>query len=231
MKYLLWLMAFSLAQVQAMGIDDDPILGMVKIHQLETRGSDEDHRPWVLEADAWLGTDLHKLWLKTDVEWVDNEWEEAELQLRYSRAIAPYWDVQIGWRGDLRPEPKRHWLALGLHGVAPYYFETDVSLFIGESGHLAARLKTEYELMLTQRLVLMPELSLNLHSKDDEERGIGAGLSDMHLGLRLGYEIKREFAPYIGVQYHRSFGKTADFQHHDEDAAELQWVLGVRAWF
>jgi len=233
MKKLILISLLSLLSplTQAMGTDD-PILGMVNIQQLETRGGSDGANPWVLEADAWLGTDLNKLWLKADVEWVNGNAEESELQLLYSRAIAPYWDLQVGWRGDLRPNPKRHWLALGIHGVAPYHFETDAALFVGKSGNVGARLTTEYEFMLTQRLRLIPEVSLNLYSKDDAEVGIGAGLSDINAGLRLGYDLSREFTPYIGVNYRRSFGNTADFLR-DEGASthDTQWVIGIRAWF
>jgi len=210
---------------------DDPILAKVMIDQLEVRSTDGSD-PWVLDAQAWIGQDLHKLWLKTEVERVDGETEEAEVQALYSRAIAPYWDFQIGWRHDFRPKPTRDWLALGLEGLAPYWFEVDAALFIGESGRIAARLEAEYEWMLTQRWVLSPELEVNLHTEDDEDVGVGSGLSDLELGLRLRYEIRREFAPYIGVNWTKKFGDTADFARDEgEDTDDIQIVAGVRVWF
>lgn len=210
---------------------DDPILAKVMIDQLEVRATDGPD-PYVLEAQAWIGQDLHKLWLKADVERVDGSTEEAEVQALYSRAIAPYWDLQVGWRHDFRPRPSRDWLAIGVEGLAPYWFEIDAAAFVGESGQVGARLEGEYEWMFTQRWVLSPELKVNLHTKNDKETGTGSGLSDLELGLRLRYEIRREFAPYIGVNWTRKFGNTADYARDEgEDTDDVQFVAGVRAWF
>ncbi|MEW8029020.1 MAG: copper resistance protein B [Candidatus Thiodiazotropha sp.] len=209
---------------------DDPLISKVMIDQLETRITDGPN-PLVLEAEAWIGYDLHKFWFKTDVERVDGETEEAEVQLLYSRAIAPFWDFQAGWRRDIRPKPNRDYLALAFKGLAPYLFEVDAGLFIGESGRVNARLDAEYEYMFTQKWILSPELSMNLYSKDDNERGIGSGFSDMSLGLRLRYEIRREFAPYVGVNWSKKFGETADFAKDEgEDSSDTQIVVGIRAW-
>jgi copper resistance protein B len=215
----------------AMGMEDDPLIGMLKIDQLEVRDTEAGNATaW--KADAWLGKDLRKLWLKTEGEYLDGETEEAELQLLYSQAVSPYWDVQAGWRRDLRPTPTRDWLALGIMGLAPYLFEVDAALFVGEEGRGAARLDAEYEYLFSQRLVLTPELEANLYSKADPERGIGAGLSDLSLGLRLRYEIRREFAPYIGVHWTGLYGDTADYaEAAGGDSSEAVWVAGIRAWF
>jgi copper resistance protein B len=214
----------------AMG-DDDPILAKLMIDQLEVRVTDGPD-PWVLDAQAWIGQDLNKFWLKVEGEHLDGTTAEAEVQALYSRAIAPYWDLQLGWRHDIRPEPSRDWLAIGLEGLAPYWFEVEGAAFIGESGQVGARLKGEYEWMFTQRWVLSPELEINLHSKDDEEVGVGSGLSDLQLGVRLRYEIRREFAPYLGVNWTKKFGNTADFARDEgEDGNDVQIVAGVRAWF
>ena len=210
---------------------DDPILAKVMINQLEIRSTDGPD-PSVLEAQAWIGQDLNKLWLKADVEYVDGSTEEAEIQALYSRAIAPYWDFQVGWRHDSRPKPNRDWLAIGFEGLAPYWFEIDAAAFIGESGRVGARLEAEYEVMFTQRWVLSPELKVNLHTKNDEATGTGSGLSDTELGLRLRYEIRREFAPYIGMNWVKKYGNTADFARDEgEDTDDVQFVAGVRAWF
>lgn len=210
---------------------DDPILAKVMINQLEVRSTDGPD-PRVLEAQAWIGQDLNKLWLKADVEYVDGHTEEAEIQALYSRAIAPYWDFQVGWRHDSRPKPNRDWLAIGFEGLAPYWFEIDAAAFIGESGQVGARLEAEYEVMFTQRWVLSPELKVNLHTRNDEATGTGSGLSDTELGLRLRYEVRREFAPYIGVNWTKKYGNTADFARDEgEDTDDVQFVAGVRAWF
>ncbi len=225
------LLAMGLSLPVFAGGKDDPLVTKVMIDQLETRITDGPN-PLVLEAEAWAGYDLHKFWFKTDVERVDGETEEAGIQLLYSRAIAPFWDFQAGWRRDIKPKPDRDYLALAFKGLAPYLFEVDAGLFIGESGRVNARLDAEYEYMLTQRWVLAPELTMNLYSKDDAERGIGSGLSDLSLGLRLRYEIRREFAPYIGVNWSKQFGDTADFAEAEgEDTSDTQIVAGIRAWF
>ncbi|WP_029131865.1 copper resistance protein B [Sedimenticola selenatireducens] len=211
--------------------EDDPLLYKVMIDKLEVRSTDGPD-PLVLDADAWIGYDLNKFWFKTEVEVTDGRIEEAEVQFLYSRAIAPFWDFQAGWRHDIRPKPERDYLALGFKGLAPYLFEVDAGLFIGESGQVGARLDAEYEYLFTQKLILSPEIEMNFYSKDDEEVGVGSGLSDMELGLRLRYEIQREFAPYIGVNWTKKFGQTADFARDEgEDTSDVQFVIGIRAWF
>lgn len=214
-----------------MHMEDDPTLTKVMIDQLEVRQADEGENPIVLEAEAWVGKDLNKLWLKTDIEKVGSELEEAELQLLYSRAIAPYWDLQTGIRKDFKPY-NQTWFTVGAKGLAPYFFETDAALFVGEDGRTAARVSAEYEMMLTQKTVLSPEVGFNVYGKDIPEAGVGSGLSDMSVGLRLRHEFKREFAPYIGVNWSKKFGKTADFARHDGESVEdTQLVAGVRVWF
>lgn len=213
------------------GGEDDPLLYKVMVDQLEIRAADGPN-PRVLEADAWVGYDLNKFWIKADLEQVDGKIEEAEVQFLYSRAISPFWDFQLGWRRDIKPTPDRDYLALGFKGLAPYLFEVDSALFLGEAGQVGARFSAEYEYMLSQQLVLSPEVSMNLYSKNDSAVGIGSGLSDMALGLRLRYEVTREFAPYIGVNWTKMFGQTADYARSSgEDTSDGQIVVGIRAWF
>ena len=228
MGSLLVLGTSSLAQA---GMGDDPVLAKVMIDQLEKRSTDGPD-PWVLEADAWIGKDLHKAWFKVDAEQVDGKLEELEIQALYSRAIDPYWDFQVGWRHNDKPKPDRDWLALGFKGLAPYWFEVDAAAFIGESGQVNLRLGAEYEWMLTQQWVLSPAAEANFYTKDDDATEIGSGLSDTQLGLRLRYEVKREFAPYIGVNWTRKYGGTADHARSaGEDTNDVQLVAGIRAWF
>lgn len=210
--------------------EDDPLLFMVTIDQLESRSGDED--PDVLEADAWVGYDLHKLWIKTEIERVDNTNESAELQLLYGKAIDPNWDFQIGVRRDFDPVPERNWAVIGFQGVAPYYIEIDTALFLGESGRSAFRFEAEYEQMLTQRLVLIPELEMNFFGQGDPQTEVGSGLSSSEFGLRLAYEIRREFAPYIGVNLEAKHGETKRIaEQHGEDTEDTQFVVGIHAWF
>lgn len=219
---------FSTASIAA--AKDDPLLSLVRINQLEVRNGDED--PDVLEAEAWLGYDLHKFWIKTDIERVDNTNERAELQLLYSKAVDPNWDLQIGLRRDFDPEPERNWAVIGFQGLAQYNVEIDAAFFVGESGRTALRFEAEYELLLSRRWVLIPELELNFFGKTDEETETGSGLADSELGLRLAYVVRREFTPYIGVNWERSYGRTADFaEENDESTNDVQLVVGFRAWF
>lgn len=222
---------FLSSGVSASGMEDDPLLFKLMVDQLEWRDA-EGGNPLVWDADAWLGHDLNKLWFKTEGERVKGKTETAELQALYSRALDPYWDFQVGLRHDFKPELNRDWLALGFKGLAPYWFEVDASLFAGGNGQIAGRLQAEYELMLTQRWVLSPEVELNAYGKDDEDTGVGSGISDLELGLRLRYEIRRELAPYIGINWEKKFGNTADFAEEEGSATDdVQFVVGIRSWF
>ena len=213
------------------GMNDDPLLMMLVVDQLEIRNNDgSDALVW--DAEGWIGKDVDKLWIKTEGEYISSRVEEVELQALYSRAVAPFWDIQLGWRRNIRPTPNRDWLAFGVKGLAPYFFDIDVALFVGDAGRTSARLQVEYEIMLTQRLVLVPEIELNLYGKDDPATGIGSGLSNIEAGLRLRYEIRREFAPYIGLNWTKLYGDTADFARAEAaDTDDIQFVLGVRVWF
>ena len=232
MKKLLLIICISLVSMASHSMGrDDPLLTKVMVGQFELRNT-EGSDPVVLEAQGWVGKDLNKLWVKVDVENVSGKTDEAELQFLYSKAIAPYWDVQVGWRHDKMPTPNRDWFAVGFQGLAPYFFEIDAAAFIGNNGQTALRLEAEYEIMLTQKLILTPEVEINAYSKDDEATGVGSGLSDIELGLRLRYEIRREFAPYIGVNWNKTYGDTANFSRDEgEDVSDTQFVVGIRAWF
>ena len=211
--------------------DDDPLLYKVMIDKLEWRDAGGIN-PWVWDAEGWLGKDLNKLWLKSDGARADDQTEEANLSVLYSRALAPFWDAQIGWRHDFQPQPSRDWLSVGVEGIAPYWFEVDAALLAGGNGSLAGTLKAEYELLFTQNLILSPELDLYFQGRDDPARGIGSGVSELNLGLRLRYEVRREFAPYIGINWAKKFGGTADYARADGELTDdLQFVAGVRIWF
>ena len=210
---------------------DDPLLLMAILDQLETRDAAGDNTlSW--DGEGWLGKDLHKFWFKTDGERTAGNTDEAELQFLYSKAIARYWDFQLGVRHEFEPSPSRSWVAVGFKGLAPYFFDIDAAAFVGESGRIAFRFEAEYDLLLTQRLILTPDIEFNLYGQNDPDVGIGAGLSDIEAGLRLRYEIRRQFAPYVGVNWSRLFGSTADFAKlTGKDTSEAQLVIGLRAWF
>lgn len=209
---------------------DDPLRTQVMIDQLEWRDQADD--PTVLEGDAWIGYDLERLWLKVDGSHSEGSVGELELQALYSRGITPFWDLQLGLRHDDLASTGRNWAVLALHGLAPYFLESEVELFLGESGATAFRMKAEYDALLTQRLVLSPELKMELHGQNDVRTGTGSGLSSVTAGLRLRYEIHRQFAPYTGIRWQRRYGQTADYHRESgQPVQQTHWVAGVRIWF
>lgn len=212
---------------------EEEILAKVMLDRLERREADpDDFTYW--EGQAWIGGDINKLWLKSEGSIAKGDTEEASLEGYYSRAIAPYWDLQLGARHDyaLQGEPARNWAAIGFKGLAPYKFDIDATLYAGEKGRSVLRTKAEYDLLITQRLILMPELEVNLYGKDDPERGVGKGLANLDLGLRMRYELRREFAPYVGVNWSHKYGDTADFARSaGAPVRDTQWLIGVRAWW
>src|SRR5690606_7160807 len=131
-----------------------------------------------------------------------------EVQALYSRAIGPYFDLQAGVRHDIRPSPSRAYAVLGVEGLAPYWFEVEAHAFLSDKGDLFARVGASYDQLITQRLVIQPRAELNAAAQD--AAGVAGGLTDAALGVRLRYEVRREFAPYIGVSYERKIGGTAD---------------------
>lgn len=184
------------------------------------------------ENKTWIGSDLNRLWIRSGGERVSGATHSAHVDLLYGRSVSAWWDVVGGVRHDFSPGPSRTWAALGVQGLAPYWFEISATAYVGERGHVAAELEVEYELLVTNRLILQPVLELELHGKDDPARGIGSGLSSAELGLRLRYEVSRRFAPYIGVTSERLYGDTARYHRQaGGDARETRLVAGVRWWF
>jgi len=186
------------------------------------------------DAQGWVGGDYNRFWVKTEGEYsgATDNLEEGEIQALYSSAISPYFDFQAGVRQDLQPGARPTFAVVGIQGLAPYWFEIDTALFISHDGGLSARVETEYELRLTQRLIFQPRAELNFAFEDVPDLAIGSGLSTAEAGARLRYEFKREFAPYAGVSWGRAVGGTADFLRRDgRDPGGLSFVAGVRLWF
>lgn len=212
------------------GGKDDPLLSMIQINQLEYSQSDGQDI-YSLEGQAWFGYDLDKIWLKTTVEKAGDTTESAELQLLYGKAIAPFWDFQVGVRTDLQPTPSQNWAVIGFQGLAPYFFEIDTALYIGERGATAFRFEAEYEMLITQKWILTPQIEANFYGQNNQELGIGSGLSNIELGLRLRYEFSRKFSIYTGINSNKLFGNSADFARFDNEAvSSSEWVVGIRAW-
>jgi len=204
----------------------------VLIDQLEMQvRNGRDGYSW--NAEAWYGGDINRLWVKTEGEGdFGSSPEQAEVQALFSQAIDPWFNLQAGVRYDLRPQPQRAHLVLGIQGLAPYWFEIDAALFLSEKGDLTARFEAEYEQRLTRKLMLQPRVEFDLSAQDAREIGLGSGLSQAAAGLRLRYEFVPEFAPYVGVQYERRFGDTASFSRARGDGVGgWSFLVGVRAWF
>lgn len=217
--------------LHGMEMADDQLFGRLLVNQLEyADGRREQGQN--LNAEAWYGGDRNKLWLKAEGERRGGRLGGLRTEALWDRVLATYWSTQLGIRHDTGQGAARNWLAFGVQGLAPYWFETEATAYWGNGGTLAARAEVKYELLFTQRLILQPKLGANFYSKNDAARGVGSGLSDIEFGLRLRYEIRRQFAPYVGVSWKRKFGNTAEFARRaGEDAQNAEAVAGVRIWF
>ena len=218
------------APMTGMDMADNQRFGKVLINQLEaTRADGVTGQAW--EAQAWYGGDINRLRLRSEGDHAGGRVEAGDVEALWSHAISTFWDTALGVRHDFGIGPGRSWAAFGVQGLAPYWFDVEATGYVGPGGRTAARFKTEYELLITQRLVLQPEFETNLYGRSDPARRLGSGLSDASLGLRLRYEIRREFAPYIGVVWQRVFGGTAGFRHAENKSVfDRQIVAGVRIW-
>lgn len=185
-----------------------------------------------LENTTWLGGDINRLWLRTDGASEDGRIEHASVEGLWGHSFSRWWDVVAGVRQDVRPGDPQTWAAVGIQGLAPYWFEIEVTGYLGAGGRTAARLEVEYDLLLTNRLILQPLVELEMHGKGDQERGIAAGLTSLDTGLRLRYEIRRELAPYVGITWDRKLFGTADLARgHGEEVGGARFAFGVRTWF
>ena len=185
------------------------------------------------DGEGWFGGDIDRFVVKTEGEGaVRGGLESGEVQALYSRAIDPWFNLQAGVRHDFKPGPARTYATIGFEGIAPYWFEVEGALFLSDKGDLLGRLEGYYDQRITQHLILQPRVELNFAAQDVPANGIGSGLSDAELGLRLRYEIKREFAPYVGISWERKLGDTADFARAAGDRVQAtSFVAGVRFWF
>ena len=194
---------------------------------------DTDHgRGEAWEATAWFGGDLNRLWLRSEGEREGGVTGAANLEALYGRSITPWWDVVVGAKHDFKPGRSQDWFAVGLQGLSPYKFEVQATAYVGASGRVAANVEAEYDVLLTNRLILQPLVELEFNGSQDKQRGVGSGLSTLEAGLRLRYEFSRRFAPYVGVVHERAFGDTADLRRDEgESTRDTRVVAGVRVWF
>ena len=212
---------------EIMAMDDAEPYGSIVLDRLEWRERD-DALAW--EGSAWYGGDYDKLLIKSEGE--SGDADHFRTELLWDRVISSWWSLQAGARHDSGEGPSRTWAAIGVEGLAPYWIDLEATFYVSDEGRTALRMEASYDLRLTQRLILQPQMETNLYGKDDPDRGIGSGLSDLQVALRLRYEIRRELAPFIGVHWSGVFGETADMaQAGGSDDDELQFVAGLRLWF
>ncbi len=204
-----------------MGMDDAAPVGKVMLDQLELAGgSGSTTLAW--DAQAWYGGDYDKLWIKTEGSPNSSDQIASRNELLWDRVLTRWWDLQTGLRYDLGHGPARGWWAVGVEGLAPYWFEVQAALYLGESGHSAAHFQIEHDLLITRRLIVQPEIEADLYGRNDAAREVRSGLSDMQIGLRMRYEIRREFAPYVGIDWRRTLSPESD---------SVQWIAGFHVWF
>lgn len=217
--------------VDVMQMDDKAPASRVLIDHLEwQRVAASNAAHW--DATFWYGGDFNKAMIKTEGERAQGSTEHARVELLWDRAYSRWWNGRLGVRQDIDAGPARTWAAIGVEGLAPYWFDVEAMLYVGSGGRTALRLDVDYELLLTQRLILRPAVEVNVYGKDDGERHLGSGLSSVDASLRLRYEVHRQFAPYIGIGWQGKFGDTADYARADgDDARHTYAVAGVRVWF
>jgi copper resistance protein B len=184
------------------------------------------------DVRGWVGRDINRFWFRTEGEGEDGRLDASQSHAFYGRAVARWWDVVVGVRQDVRPGSAQTWAAAGIQGLAPYWFEVEATAYVGAAGRTHFRFEAEYEFLLTNRLILQPLVETEIYGKADPEHEMGAGLSTLDTGLRLRYEFRREFAPYIGVAWQRRFFGTADLARAaGEPTGSTRLAVGLRVWF
>nr|WP_243457612.1 copper resistance protein B [Ottowia testudinis] len=218
--------------VTKLHLGDEHSFASFKLNRLERVFPRRGGNHTAYEGQLKFGGDFNHAVLKAEGEVAGGKLHESRTELLWGHAIAAYWDSQLGLRHDGGEGPSRTWLAFGVEGTAPYWIHTRVTAYLGQSGRTALRLEAEYDAYLTQKLVLQPKTEWHFYSKNDPEQGIGKGLSSASLGLRLRYEFTPQISPYIGVEWQRSFGRTADFMRDAGGrASQTRWVAGLSFWF
>jgi copper resistance protein B len=213
-------------------VEDNRVLTYITSDELEGR-TIAPNSSFRWDGQGWIGTDFNKLWIKSEGTLTNGVLSDGDHEILYDRPIPHlrYFDWQAGLRVDLDADPTRAWLAIGVQGLAPHFFNVEPTLYIRDGGRVAGRIQGSYNLYLTQRLILQPQLEVNFYSQADPARKVGSGLSDLDSGLRLGYQFSRKFAPYIGYTYTAVFGETAAFSRQaGEPTTASRLVFGIWVW-
>ena len=217
--------------VRVMEMDDRQPYHSLVLEELEGQRTDHEiSAAW--DAALYWGNDYDKLAFKSEGEGAEGKVTDARAELAWDRIISRWWSGQLGVRHDWGDGPERDWAAAGVRGLAPYFFDLEATFYLGEGGRTALRFAVDYDLLLTQRLILQPKAGLNAYGKDDPARGVMSGLSDIELGVRLRYEFRREIAPYVGISWASALGETSDLQRaNGADPSQWQVLAGVRIAF
>ncbi|QGW78364.1 copper resistance protein CopB [Pseudomonas alkylphenolica] len=212
-------------------VHDQQINWAVIVEQLEYQNFESSSAlNW--NANAWIGGDIDRLWLRTEGEREQGVTHKAELQALWGHAISPWWELVGGLRQDFKPASGQIWAAFGIQGMPLYGLELEATAYLGERQQTALRLESSYAILLTNRWILEPSLEANFYGRNDASRDQGSGLADSEIGLRLRYEITRGFAPYLGVSFNRSYGNAAEQIRDDHgDIGQTRLVAGVRLRF
>lgn len=214
------------------GMDMNDAINQHRVLIENLEGVNGNHNGGAWDAQAWYGGDFDKLWVKSEGETLGHRTTGSKVEALWAHAVLPFWDTQLGLRHDFSGGPSREWLAFGVQGISPYWFDVEATGYVGDAGRTAARLKADYDIYLTQRVVIRPEVELNAYGQADPERNIGAGLSDGQLQLRLRYEFTRAFASYLGLVWDRKFGASATYARREGDSAvDHRLVAGAMFFF
>lgn len=216
----------------------EPIVYSVRVEKFGFGGSsDGKFADW--DAQLRVGTDAHRIVVKTEGERVRSRFEEIDLSVLYDRPVSEFWNLQLGWRRDFKPR-NRNYFAFGFAGLAPNFFEIEATGYVSELGAVSGRLKTSIDLLITRDLFglggyglfVEPWIELNATSKSDRELGLGSGFTNVKPAIQVRYEFERWFAPYVELGYERKLGGTARLARDEgERDSNLHLVLGIRSWF
>jgi copper resistance protein B len=218
-------------EVEGHAVHDNAVNYFVLFDQLEWQAGNNPNGMSV-DTRGWVGRNRDRLWFRAEADADDGRVAASQVHLLYARQFSRWWDVVAGISQDLRPGRPQTWAAFGVQGLAPYWFEVQATIHVGASGRTHARFEVEYELLLTNRLVLQPLIEAEIFGKSDPARGVGAGLSTTDAGFRLRYEFKRELAPYVGVSWAQKWGKTSNLAAAvGDESGDARFVTGLRLWF
>jgi copper resistance protein B len=218
--------------VPRLALSDELWFASLRADTLERRFTQDGEDETGYDLQAWYGTTYDRVVLKAEGDIASGKLEESRTELLWGHAVVPYWDTQLGIRMDNGEGSSRQWLAFGVQGLTPYWFETQATTYVSDGGRISLRVEGSYELLLTHQLILEPRAEVQFYNKDDSKEDVGKSLDGVSAGLRLRYEFSRQLAPYIGVERAGSFGQAADdVRASGGHAQQTFWVAGLRFWF